>query len=252
MNVHYSKEIPHAFIADPSELQELVALLENHIGTVSIRAECTDDISRDFETAKELIAYKNPKSKEIRCIYFTARSDDYEKSARIRFLDSRILGILIDLDGPEDVISNLKEKTSDIIAGMRPWYNAMSHINFTIAISIVLWILMTFWIIPFVVDLVMAFRGVPISDYRGEDTSFSVYFRLVMPISTPLALIFVFLYTRFFKRVHKFLFPRAVFTIGQGKSRFEFQQKFQWGVMISFFISLTAGFIIAILQLFVV
>ena len=97
MNVSYSKELSHAFVAAPSELQDLVTLLENRIGKVEIRADCTDNISRKFESVNHLIAYRNPKSKEIRRIYFNARSEDYKKSAGIRFIDSLWVRVLIDL-----------------------------------------------------------------------------------------------------------------------------------------------------------
>ena len=247
MDVHYSKELPQAFVASPDGLKKLVELLQDRVGEVDIRADCADDLSRGFETVEDLIAYENTKPKEICSLYLSAHPEDYSKrSARIRFYSSFWLGVLIDITGSEDDVSILKEKTLDIIAGMRPWYDAMSHINFVIAISIGLWILMTFWIIPFVVDLVMTFRGIPMSDYKGKDVSFHVYLRQVMPISTPLALIFVSMYMLFFKRLYKFLFPRAFFMIGQGRSRFKFQQKIRWGVVIGFLVSLAAAFVTAI------
>ena len=87
MNVHYSKELPQAFVIGSSELQEIVSLFREYIGAVSIRVKCSDDFSRDFETVKELIAYRNPKSKEIRRIYLTASSDDYKKSGAITFVE---------------------------------------------------------------------------------------------------------------------------------------------------------------------
>ena len=246
MKGRYSEELLHAFVVRPDELKKLVELLQKRIGKVDISADCVDKIEREFNTVKELIAYENSKSKRIRRIHLSARSDNYSKSATIVFRDSFFVGVSINVSGREDVVSRLKEEMLDIIAGMRPWYDAMSHINFVIVISIVLWILMTFWLIPFVVDVVMKFRGIPMSDYKGKDISFSVYLRQVMPISTLLALIFVSTYMLYFKRLHKFLFPRAFFMIGQGKSRFEHQQRVRWCVIIGFFVSLAAGLVLLI------
>ena len=90
-----------------------MALFEEHIGKVHIHVECSDDFSRDFETLKELIAYRNPKSKDIQHIYLTAYSDDYSKSksAAIVFVGSSWPGILIRFKGPENTVSRLKEET---------------------------------------------------------------------------------------------------------------------------------------------
>lgn len=242
MNVHYSKEIPQAFVIGSPELQEVVALFEKHIGKVDVRVKCSDDFSRDFDTLKELIAYRNPKSKEIRRIHLTARSDDHKKSAAIAFVDSTWSGILIDFKGPEDTVFILKEETLDIIAGIRPWYNVISNFKAHMAISFILGIILgiinVFWI--------QSALG-----YKIEDMSFITFLRKVMPINIMITgIIFVTLYA-FLRKPYKYLFPQAVFLIGQGESRFKHQQKVSWGVIIAFLVSLTAGLIIAILQLFV-
>ena len=131
MNVHYSKELSHAFVVSPDGLKKLVGLLQKRIGEVDISVKCADDLSREFSTLKDLIAYENPKPKEIRSIYLRARSDDYSKSAAVIFRGYSWLGpgISIDANGREDVISRLKEEILDIIAGMRPKYDVMYRIN---------------------------------------------------------------------------------------------------------------------------
>ena len=233
MNVSYSKELAHAFVATPSELKELTTLLEENIGKVEIRADCTDDISREFETIEELIAYKNPKSKELRCVYLTARSDDYEKSVRIRFLDSIWTGILIDLAGPENVVSNLKEETQDIIAGMRPWYNVLFHSKFSMTISFIFGMILTLWI-----QIALG--------YKVGEIGIISYLRDVMPINLIAAFIILSLCVLFLKKPFNYLFPKAVFLIGQGETRFKHQQNVLWGVIIAFFVSLAAGLVILI------
>jgi hypothetical protein len=46
------------------------------------------------------------------------------------------------------------------------------------------------------------------------------------------------------EEVRDSLFPSAVFTIGQGKSRFRDKERIQWGVGITFLVSLAAGLVI--------
>ncbi len=146
MNVHYSKEIPQGFIIGSPELQEVVALFEKHIGKVHVHVKCSDDFSRDFDALKELIAYRNPKSKEIRRIYLMAYSDDDKKSAAITFVNSTWSGILIDYKGPEDTVSRLKEETLDIIAGIRPWYNIVYNSKVSTTISLIFGIIIGLYI----------------------------------------------------------------------------------------------------------
>jgi hypothetical protein len=123
MNVRYSKNLIQAFVAGDSGLKKLTELLQDRIGTVEIRAGYADGFSRDFETINDLIAYENPKSKEIHRVRLNACSEDSSKSATIDLPSSSGRGIAIDLTAPEDVVSKLREDTLDIIAGMRPWYD---------------------------------------------------------------------------------------------------------------------------------
>lgn len=88
MKAHYSENLSHAFVVGPADLKKLVELLQKRIGEVHISVDCIDKIKREFNTVKDLITYQNPKSKRIRSIYISARSNDYSKSAMIFLHDS--------------------------------------------------------------------------------------------------------------------------------------------------------------------
>ena len=240
MDVHYSKELPQTFVIGSSELEEVVALFEEHIGEVYIRVKCSDDLSRDFETVKELIAYRNPKSKEIQRIYLTAYSDDYSKSksAAITFVDSLWSGILIDYKGPEDTVSRLKEETLDIIAGVRPWYNIMYNSKVSITIG-------------FIFGMIIGLCIPSAFGYKIGEIGLINLLRDVMPIQLIAAIIFLALWWFLLKKPYEYLFPQAVFVIGQGKSRFEHQQRIRWCVIIGFFVSLAAGLVLLILSVII-
>ena len=235
MDVHYSKELPQAFVIGTSELEEVVALLEEHIGEVYIRVKCSDDLSRDFETVKELIAYKNPKSKEILRIYLSARSDDYSKSAGITFAHSTWSGILIDYKGSEDTVSRLKEETLDIIAGIRPWYNIVYNSKVSITIGFIFGMISMLWILSAL-------------GYKIGEIGLINFLQDVMPIQLIASIMFVAVWWFLLKKPYEYLFPQAVFVIGQGKSRFEHQQRVRWCVIIGFFVSLVAGLVPLILS----
>ena len=235
MNVSYSKELTHGFVATPENLKDIVILLEEHVGAVDIHADCKDDISRNFDSVEELIAYRNPKSKALYRVYFYARSDDRLITARIRFLDSIWTGVLIDLTGPEDVVTKIKEETQDIISGMRPWYSVVSFPVVSITFGCIYGIITAFWI--------QTALG-----YEWGKIGLIKYLREVFPLHLILAIISVPLWL-LLKKPYMYLFPNAVFRIGQGNSRFEIQQKVRWCVIIGFFVSLAAGVFVLILQL---
>lgn len=249
MNVHYSKDLSHAFVVSSDSLKKLVELLQNGVGKVDIRADCTDDLSRKFKTLKHLLAYENPEAKAIRRIYLSSHSDDYKKSASISFLDYPTRGISIDFTGREDVVSRLKDKTLDIIEGMVPSYDVMHRINFANAAYIVFVIVIVgfVWTFLFFLHIHVMSKWVPVSKINEDIINFQESIRYPVYVS----LIITLLISIFLPKFLKSLFPRAVFTIGQGKSRFEHQQKVRWGVIIAFFVSLAAGFVVPIIRIFI-
>jgi hypothetical protein len=242
MDVSYSEDLSQAFVADPTNLKKLVELLQKRIGKVNISANCVDEIERKFNTVKNLIAYENSKSKRIRRIHLSARSDDYSKSVTIVFRDSRwySLGASIDINGREDVVSRLREEVSDIAVGMRPWYNWIASadlakiyvIGFGILLSILAMSILFEWIpIP----------DSPSSDANSVDESVKESaFKILFTLGAVLGL-WSFYWLR------GFLFPKEVFTIGQGESRCKHMEQVRWGIVITFLVSFAAGLLLLIL-----
>lgn len=249
MNVRYSKELSHAFVVGPNGLKKLVGLFQNRIGEVEISTDCADDFSREFKTLKDLIAYENPKPKEIQRISLRARSDDYSKSITIVFRESSWLssGISIDINGREDVVSRLKEEILDIIAGMHPWYRVMYHINFINPVWIVLGILLVVGFLFSFFILLLALGWVPAvpEANRRELMSHLGSIRIVLLI--PQVIFFVI--AVFSNKILKSFFPKAVFMIGQGESRFKYKERFQWVVIIGFGVSLAASLVVPIITI---
>jgi hypothetical protein len=249
MNVRYSKELPHAFVVGPADLKKLIELLQKRIGKVEISTGCADDLSREFKTLKDLITYENPKLKEILSIYLRACSDDYSKSITIVFRNSARFssGISIDANGREDVVSRLKEEILDIIAGMRPKYDAMYRLNFLTPAWIVFGILFFVGLLLSFSMLAVVWGWVPVPETKRNITSFlrSIRYALYVPQMISLAIAI------FSNKILKSFFPKAVFTVGQGKSRFEHQEKVRWTVIMGFWVSLAAGLVVPIITVII-
>ena len=246
MDVHYSNVLKQAFIVSPDHLKKLVELLQKRIGKVNIRISCVDNIEREFNTVKDLVAYENSKSKRIRSICLRARSDNYSKSTIIVFRESSrlISGIWIDVTAREDVVSRLKEKVLDVLAGTRPWYDLIHRINFRIVLGSAWEIVFFMWFLSVICVLTLKFKWVPLSD-SGEET---VGLFASLQTSLCIAHVFCLVASFFLNKLRDFFFPPAVFTIGQEKSRFKRKEQFQWVVVIGFGVSFAAGLLLLIFK----
>ena len=230
MNVQYSDEPKQTFVVDGPELKKLARLLQDRIGKVHISVECVDGISREFNTVRDLIAYENSKSKRIHRIHIRSRSNDYSKSATIVFRDSFRFGagVSIDVIGREDVVSRLKEEILDVMAGMRPWYNVIARADLFIVLVI------GYGILYFIAKIVVGFKWAPLSDSSVSQSSRRKAEAIVL-------LFFLGVYG--LDQLRGFLFPKLVFTIGQGESRFRLLEKVRWCVIIALLVSIIAGII---------
>ncbi len=244
MNVNYSETLSQAFVAGPDELKKLVELLQKRIGEVSISADCIDNIQREFTTVKALIDYENPTSRKIFRIYLTAH-EGFEKSATIAFRDSSSFsgGVSLSITAREDIVLRLKDKILDIVEGTRPWYNPLTRF-FDVA-NIKHWIVYILLVFSMVILIgFLAFKfGLISDDKEGIELRDQVRGFIIFP-----SFIFLFVCFAFLSKPFKCLFPLAVFTIGQGKSRFKSLKRVQWGVVISFAVSFAAGCLLLIFK----
>ena len=226
MNVRYFEELKQAFIAGTPELKKIIALLQNSFDKVEIRADCADHFSREFESVDDLINYENPMSEEIRSLRLLASTwhlGSYS-SAVVKFERSS-KKITIAFTASEEVASRLKREIRNIIVGMRPWYDVLSRINVG-------------WIFGTLLNLlwcIVVLRYV--SKFIEDKVIFGTMWLLSIIVSFAI-LLFVG------HKLRIFLFSQAVFTIGQGKSRFRDKERIQWSVVISFLVSLAAGLVI--------
>lgn len=220
------KELKYAFVVGPSALKKLTELLQDHIGKVNVYAEYADGTlhgtRQRLETVNDLIAYENPKSKEIRRVYLDAHSNDYSRRVKIVFPSYSERGILINF--PKHGHIGLWEKIQDIIEGTRPWYHKLTFIRPIPA-----------YIAPFVI--LVGLRSV--RRWLTLNPKVEIQHSLIVLLIALLIVLCVVIFGG--SKLWSFCFPRVVFTIGQGKSRFKDQERFQWGVGIAFMVSLAAG-----------
>ena len=248
MNTHYSEKFQHAFVAGGRELKKLTRLLQDRVGKVNISAECADGFTREFETIEDLIAYENPKQKEICCIRLKTFSEDHSKSAEICMNDTAWNNILVDVTScnDEEVVYRLKEEIHDVIAGMRPWYDLLHRVNLANGTFNVPWLLSTI-LFAFLFFRARILTWHPETESNEQTAQSLPWITSVYIVIINLVIIILYVGIVIgLNRLWNSLFPRAVFAVGQGESRFKHKERIQWVVIISFVVSLAAGLVIAI------
>ena len=222
MNVEYTKRLPHTFVVDGVNLKRLTRLLEDSLGSVTFSIDCADGRSYDFESVEDLINYENPNSKKILQLRLFVRSVDDLVGSSITFdsVSGIIPGIYMRLRVEENDLLNLKDKIEDVIAGMRPWYHIITRFAIWITCCVVILVITA-------EAIILKLSGIMenVDDDMKYPVSRLIVFGTAGLIGYP---------------VYKMLstcFPRGIFAIGQGKSRFSNLKKLH-GVMLSIIIGL--------------
>ena len=120
MNSRFSTEKTGAYIVNSPNLKKLWTLLENRVGSVTLEANCADEMRRTFDEWQDVEAYENAANKEIVAISLRARSSDFVKHVCIEFSPTLHYTVGVTIDCPDDnQVSSLKDKIVDILDGMK-------------------------------------------------------------------------------------------------------------------------------------
>lgn len=217
----------HAFVVHQDELSKIWRLLEDRIGPVNASVECSDDVVRKFDDWEQLASYDNPPMKKILELSIQSRSDGWEKSAKVKFSDSRWSPIHIEIEAPEKVGIEIKDKISDVLDGIKPWYSILTGVDFNYLLS--------FFGVMYLVWYIVFGRSLPASSSRSA--AFYVLFFLVV---LTLGLV-IHLSTQRLNKLWAWLFPVGFFALGQGEQRYKTVENIQWGIGIAFLVSLVAS-----------
>jgi len=123
MNSTYSKTLSVTFLASEADLKKIHKLLQDRIGPVTITAECADEVTRTFDSIKQLCDYENLPKQELSRIRFASYSTsevagtemkDFSKSATVDFRARWLFnGVNIDIDARDDVLARLRTELED-------------------------------------------------------------------------------------------------------------------------------------------
>lgn len=238
VKAHFSVGLPQAFVIGEGEVVKLAGLLSARIGVLEIRVDCADGASLIFKNAKELNAFENPRERTIKRIVFSAQSEDFGRRATIDLSGLPWGSIRLEFVGPDDALSRLRSEVIECIGGMRPWYDFLHRINF-VYISAFVYCLI--WLAALVI---VSYKGVSTSNAGIPSSTESA--RGQLSVLSTVAILFALGFGM--NRFRDSLFPRAIFLIGQGKSRFQLLDRIQWVIIMGFIVSLAAGIVVAVWQ----
>ena len=240
MNATFSKTIDTPYLFSMDTASAIFTLLKGKVGEVEISASCEDDITRLFDSVKELEAYENPKGRRIVSIDFTAASECYKKRASISFTESKYYSsISIRATAREDAIIRLRNSFLEIVEHCRPWYSFLHRIDF--------------WVVMLAVSFVVAVTSMILLVFLAGSVSLPRDFKLaglLKPILGGFVLGGTLIgSTHLLTLTRDRLFPRAMFLVGYEIERHSLLEKWRWSGVIALGVSLVAGIILLIVQL---
>lgn len=227
--------VKQSFVLKPEHLAEFWESLSSSIGNISSSAYCEDGITRQFKSSEALLNYPNPLNAKIQSISIRARSDDYNKSARIVFSNEKSGPIRFEADGPEDVVLTLKDSFLRQISRCKAWYDRFARLDlFDLMYGIGFAVLFIFMLL-FAIGLIGSEEA-----KTSNDDSRSELIGWLIGIGFWASLAFVGL---IISKIREKLFPVASFFWGDAAEHHLLLEKIRWTVVIGFIVSLLAGIV---------
>ena len=222
-----------AFVLRPESIRRLWTLLTDKAGPVEAVALCADGIEREFSTDEDLINYANFPAQRIMGLQLGVWGEDGER-ASITFTRHRP-SVRFSASGSENDVAILRQHIANIAEGIKPWYSFVAKIPEWIAPYMLLGISMV------VLTVAMVLPGRRNHTPLGGSTVVLIMLSMIFGTAI-LAGGLAWLNTLRVK-----LFPMATFALGAGVERHQTGENIRWCVIIGFFVSLAAGFVVALI-----
>lgn len=237
MKTNKDTSLRQCFVLTVRDVTKLCDALVDFSQDIKIEIKCANGLNRSMETLGDLLKFENPPNKEIRELVLSARTNDYDRSARLRFMSADYSAIWLSLDGPEDAVVKLNSLLEDLIPSLKPWYTPLVRLDFIIMGFLVL-------VAAYVGLLVSAATGVIANVKTSESDlkSTAIAWLLIFAIVVGL-LVFGWM----LNRSRKMIFPIGVFALGQGQKRHTEKEWLRSTVIVGFFVSLAAGIVVLLL-----
>ncbi|MEN5312391.1 hypothetical protein [Pseudomonas koreensis] len=209
------------------DVKKIWDLLEDAGLEVEATLECADGISRKTKSITEIFDYDNLPRAEIKTLRLSGFSSEVRSFSTISLGSDRSTKVTCSLNGHVDKVAEMRIKLMDIVDGMKPWYDLLARVDFSL---LALGFFM-FW------GLFFSFLGSGKS--KAEIAPIQAFYSTSIAIGAFAA---IALAGWVMTRLRSKYFPIAVFEIGHGLKRHEFAEKVRWGVVVAFVVGLAGAF----------
>jgi hypothetical protein len=223
--------LKQAIVLRPEMSTRICGILQEHVGTLTIKAVCADGIEREFTNSEQLNSYDNLRSKQIEALRVSARSSYSSKTAALSF-GKRLPGNVyfsMTADG-EDVVVTVRQQMVALLRDLRPWYDQLATVDVVTA-TLVLFVA--------VLGVGITVGSIRLTESSATDSARALGVAIVFGV---VGLIFAL------RQVQRVLFPAYAFAIGEGQHRYNTLDTFRWVVVIGGLVSIVGSVIATILM----
>ncbi len=243
MNATRKEFIDHVFVLDENEIRKLVDAILVFAPLRNLSVKCADNLERKLKNIDELLEFENSASKEITSLSLSAMTDNFDRTARIEFENKKGSNVYLSIEGPEEAVLALSSDFQDRLASTKPWYAFFAQRD---ALNIVA----AFLGLSFIGLVFFVAFNLLTGRWKSEGSNPNDPKATILGSVTTLAIflaagIAVFV----LNRTQKALFPVGVFSIGQGKKRYERKEWWRTSVVVAFFVSIAAGIVLLLITL---
>lgn len=217
----------HAFVLGIDEINSIWQILEERIATPSVTINCADKTERTFSSIEQLQSYENSPRRQIVRLRISAHAANWEAGANLTF--GGYESIRGSISGEDEEAIRIRDKIEDVLAGIKPWFNWLSKVNF------------------FYVALIPIYIAILILGAINPDQQEPISLEHALLGVAILAVIIAALAAIVWglNRLRRWAFPISTFTIGQGRARHDHLEHVRWVVIIGLVISVAGSAIIA-------
>ncbi len=216
-------------VVDAESLLKVEAILKRKVGQPKVSTSCANDTDHVFTSVNALLKYENAKRSKIVSLSFTARKDgDWTKQARLSLSSSEFRTLEIEVMGSQETAPRVRDELAIAMERSKAWYWFLYKIDFFYLLGSAV---LGLWIAGNVILRIQK-QSLTLEGSGRSDDALGL-----------LILLFLFGSATLIHFLRGLIFPRLVFLIGQEIGRYNTLDKIQWGVIVSFLVSVAASIV---------
>lgn len=191
---------------DLSKINEILRGFLGSGASLSFYFDCSDKITREYDSVIDVKKYDNQNDRRITSLWISARSEDLERRVSIRLVGRRSINVTISLKGPGMTVASCMKKIEEWLEEMRPWYARFASPT-------------VYFFGPVLVVLLILFGIIAWKAVTGKMDNKPLEFTPQFLLTNIAWSLFTVVNTVMLNAFQNWLFPVAVFAIGQGDER---------------------------------